>query len=256
MQPRAVPEVRVLPSADAAVPVLLAEVRNVLAHGTRPLISFATGGTFGAFFRALSAELQQGSLKGADFLATHLDEFMAYEPQRRGGMVHELTLRCPPLREMLARETFLPVPCHGAEGSMRAHEQRLAKAGGIKLQFLGIGRNGHIAFNEPGTSFDCGFHVTTLAETTRIDAKSRFVPDEPPRRAVTAGMASILGAERIVLCAFGAQKADAVRAMLEGEVSPACPASALRQHDNALVLLDPEAASSLAESGGMAASGG
>ena len=121
----------------------------------------------------------------------------------------------------------------------------MQRAGGVKLQFLGIGRNGHVAFNEPGAPIDSGFHVTTLAESTRRDAAPTFVPDEPPRRAVTAGLQSILGAERIVLCAFGSDKADAVRAMLHDESSERCPASALRDHPNALVLLDPAAASSL-----------
>ncbi|MCK5944221.1 MAG: 6-phosphogluconolactonase, partial [Planctomycetes bacterium] len=203
-------------------------------------------------FRALDAELHAGRIASTDFVGTHLDEYIAFEPDRRGGMVHELMLRCPALRDMLARGSFLPVPCHGAEGSMRAHEERIERAGGIKLQLLGIGRNGHVAFNEPGASFEEGFHVTTLAESTRADAKPRFVPDEPPRRAVTAGMKSILGADRIVLCAFGRGKADAVRAMLRDEVSNSCPASALRNHKNVLVLLDPEAASSLDATAGAA----
>ncbi|MCB9877296.1 MAG: 6-phosphogluconolactonase [Planctomycetes bacterium] len=245
---------QVVANADAAVPLLLSEVRNVLARGNLPLISFATGGTFGAFFRALATEVQQGRISTTEFIGTHLDEYIAYEPQRRGGMVHELTLRCPPLREMLARGTFLPVPCHGAEGSMRAHEERLQRAGGVKLQLLGIGRNGHIAFNEPGTPLDTRFHVTELAESTRLDARSRFVPDEPPKRAVTSGVQTILGGERLVLCAFGQAKAEAVRSMLHGDVSSACPASVLQRHPNALVLLDTEAASLL--EGNAAAAGG
>ena len=256
MEPRSIPEVRVLPSADAAVPVLLDEVRRAIERQPRPLVSFATGSTFTAFLRALAKEIREGRIPSTDFVGTHLDEFMAFEPDRRGGMVHELTLRCPPLRDMLARGSFLPVPNHGAEGSMRAHEDRLQRAGGIALQFLGIGRNGHVGFNEPGTSFDTGFHVTTLADTTRADAKQRFVPDEPPRRAITAGIRSILAARRIVLCAWGSPKADAVRAMLQGDVSPACPASAVRKHDDVLVLLDPEAASGLDEAVRAGAAGG
>lgn len=250
MAEHAIPEVRVLAAADAAVPFLMQEIRSLVQQGgpgsqQRPLISFATGGTFAALFRALDSEIQQGHLSTSDFVGTHLDEYMSFEPQRPGGMVHELTLRCPALRDMLARGSFLPVPCHGAEGSLRAHEERIERAGGIKLQMLGIGRNGHIAFNEPGASFEEGFHVTALAESTRVDAKARFVPDQPPRRAVTAGMKSILGAERIILCAFGLDKAEAVQLMLQGEVHGACPASALRMHKNVLVLLDPAAASNL-----------
>ncbi|MFT4839899.1 MAG: glucosamine-6-phosphate deaminase [Planctomycetota bacterium] len=250
MDQQAKTEVKVLAGAESAVALLLDEVCAVVkANGSdasqRPLVSFATGDTFTAFFRALDAEMQGGRVNANDLIGTHLDEYMGFEPERNGGMVNELILRCPGLREMLARGSFLPVPCHGAEGSLRAHEERLARAGGIKLQFLGIGRNGHVAFNEPGASFDEGYHVTTLAESTRADATPRFVPDEPPRRAVTAGVKSIMGAERIVLCAFGSGKAEAVRAMLEGDVNANCPASAIRRHKNVLVLLDPAAASKL-----------
>ena len=129
------------------------------------------------------------------------------------------------------------------------HQQRLQRAGGVKLQLLGIGRNGHLAFNEPGTSFDTGFHVTKLAETTRDDARARFAPEEPPHDAVTSGLATIHAAERLVLCAFGAAKREAVRAMLRGEVTEACPASMVRRHGNVLVLLDPAAAAGLVANG-------
>jgi glucosamine-6-phosphate deaminase len=120
----------------------------------------------------------------------------------------------------------------------------------VHLQLLGIGRNGHLAFDEPGTAFESGFHVAELSATTREDARARFLPDEPPRRGCTAGIASILQGRRIVLCAFGRKKAAAVRAMLEGEIGPQCPASAIRRHANALVLLDAEAAAGLARTRG------
>ncbi len=239
------PEVRVLASADAAVPLLLDEVRAALANTRRPLISFATGGTFTAFLRALAVELDSGRVSPTGFLATHLDEYVGFLPEQRGGMVDELGAACPPLHGMLARGTFLPVPPDGGDASLRAHEDRLRRAGGVDLQFLGIGRNGHLAFNEPGTALDLGFHVATLAMATRDDARQRFAPDEPPRSAVTAGLATILASKRIVLCAFGRRKADAVRTMLAAEVAPTCPASVLRRHGNVCVLLDRQAASGL-----------
>ena len=249
MTPGAVPEVRIVAQADAAVPLLLGELRATVARGGPPLVSFATGGTYAAFLRALAGELQTGQAPRG-FLATHLDEYLAFPPARRGGMVHELATHCPALLEMLRSGAFFAVP-HGDDAAqLRAHEERLQRVGGVQLQFLGIGRNGHVAFNEPGTPFELGFHVTTLAATTRDDARARFLPDEPPRQAVTAGLASIGAAQRIVLCAFGATKAAAVRAMLHGPVGPACPASALRRHPNLLVLLDHEAAKGLGHGAG------
>ncbi|HZN41610.1 MAG TPA: 6-phosphogluconolactonase [Planctomycetota bacterium] len=234
-------EVRVL-TCEAAVPVLLDEFRQAL--GRRGVISFATGNTFAPFLRALAVELQAGRI-ATDFLATHLDEYLGFGPQQRGGMVHELCTACPPLGSMLARGAFLPVPSDGAEASLKAHAAKIASAGGVALQFLGIGRNGHLAFNEPGTPFDRGLHVARLAETTRDDARWRFLPGEPPTHAVTSGIATILDAKRIVLCAFGRAKADALRAMLHGEGGAVCPASALRGHARVLVLIDRDAQSGI-----------
>jgi glucosamine-6-phosphate deaminase len=238
-------EVRVLANAEAAVPLLLGELRAAIARGGLPLVSFATGGTYAGFLGALAGELRAGRPRAAEFTATHLDEYLGFPPARRGGMVHELGTHCPPLLEMLREGTFVPVPSDGGAAALRAHEERLQRAGGVQLQLLGIGRNGHVAFNEPGAPFELGFHVAELAATTRDDARARFAPDEPPRQAATAGLATITAAQRVVLCAFGAGKAAAVRAMLHGPVGPACPATALRRHGNLLVLLDRAAAGGL-----------
>lgn len=242
------PTVRVLDDAAAAVPLLLAELHRVVGAGTRPVVSFATGGTYSGFLRALGRQLQSGELPATAFVATHLDEYEGFAPERRGGMVHELCSLCPPFAAMLARDAFVPVPNAGDAAQLVAHEQRLQRAGGVALQFLGIGRNGHIAFNEPGTAFELGCHTTELAATTREDARARFAPDEPPRRAITSGIATILAARRLVLCAFGANKAAAVRAMLHGPIAPTCPASALRRHGDVFILLDRAAAAELERS--------
>ncbi len=239
------PEVRICKNQEAAVPLLLQEVRPLASPARRALLGLATGSTFTKFLQALAEELRAGHTLADNLVATHLDEYAGFAPDRVGGMVHELGTHCPPLLTMLARGTFVPVPYVGDAGLLRAHAERLQQLGGVQVQFLGIGRNGHLAFNEPGTAFDSGFHVTTLAETTREDARPRFLPAEPPAQAVTSGLATILAAKRLVLCAFGKAKAAAVRAMLQGEVSTKCPASVLQNHGNVLVLLDPEAASGL-----------
>lgn len=237
------PSVVVLPAAADALPLLLDEVRELLASASRPVLGFATGATFTAFLRAMGEAAGPEGMALDRLWTTHLDEYLGFSPEQRGGMVHELEGLCPPLRRCRQEGRFLPVPSDGAEASLRAHERRLAELGGVGLQLLGIGRNGHLAFNEPGTPFDRGFHVTTLAATTRQDARARFAPDEPPKQAVTSGLATILRAKRLVLCAFGKPKAAAVRAMLAGEVGPQCPASVLRRHGNVHVLLDADAAS-------------
>ena len=239
------PVVRILPSAAAATELALAELRALPAGPARALVSFASGATFTPMLQWLHGEVVAGRVRLDRLVGTHLDEYLGVRPDQRGGMLHELCTACPSLFGMLRRGAFVPVPGVGDADRLAAHEQRLLQLGGVQLQYLGVGRNGHLAFNEPGTAFDRGFHVTELAASTREDARIRCQPEPVPTHAVTAGIASILAARRLVLCAFGAPKAAAVRAMLEGEISPQCPASAVRLHGNALVLLDRDAASAL-----------
>ena len=132
----------------------------------------------------------------------------------------------------------------------KAESARYARSikdkGGIDIQILGIGRNGHIAFNEPGNAFTDEAWKVTLSQST-IDANSIYFDDIPmPRYAITMGIGSIMRSDKIILIATGASKAEAVKAMVEGEVSPQCPASILQQHKDAIILLD-EAAAALLE---------
>lgn len=215
--------------------------RAALERADPGWIGFATGDTYAGFFGRVSEAARTGALDLGDLHATHLDEYVGWEPSRPGGMVHELLTRCPPLAVGFDAGRFLPVPSAGSADSLARHERRLAARGGVALQFLGLGRNGHIAFNEPGTPFDRGFHRVTLAPETRVDALDRFDPDEPPTEAVTAGPATVLAARRLVVAATGAAKAPAVRDMIEGPVDPVCPASVLRRHADCVVYADAEA---------------
>ncbi len=124
------------------------------------------------------------------------------------------------------------------------YEQKIKAAGGIDLQVLGIGTNGHIGFNEPGDSLYTETHVANLSEET-IEANSRFFQtrQEVPKQAITMGVGSILGAKKILLLASGSSKARAVQGMCSGVVTTALPASLLQLHPNVTVILDLEAAS-------------
>lgn len=127
-----------------------------------------------------------------------------------------------------------------------AYEKAIEAAGGIDLQILGIGRNGHIAFNEPADAFAPVTHVVDLTQST-IEANTRFFSssDEVPRQALSMGIGSIMKAKAIVLIATGADKAEAVKAMITGPVTPQCPASILQLHPNVTIMLDAPAASLL-----------
>lgn len=117
----------------------------------------------------------------------------------------------------------------------------------VDIQVLGIGSNGHIGFNEPGTSFDQETHIVTLKEGTRQD-NARFFEDDlnkVPTHAITMGIATIMKSRKILLVASGANKADAVAAMVNGPVNVECPASVLQNHADVVVICDKEAAAKL-----------
>ncbi|RLQ85299.1 glucosamine-6-phosphate deaminase [Notoacmeibacter ruber] len=128
----------------------------------------------------------------------------------------------------------------------KAYEGRIANAGGIDLQLIGIGRNGHIGFNEPTSSLTSRTRLKTLTRSTLEANAAHFPPGEtPPRYVITMGIGTILESRACLLLATGAGKAEAVERMIEGAVSAACPASALQFHPSATIVLDPEAASCL-----------
>jgi len=124
------------------------------------------------------------------------------------------------------------------------YERKIAEAGGIDLQVLGIGVNGHIAFNEPGSSHDSRTRIADLSDSTikeNFPNHARDVGNTPPTMAITMGIGTILEASRILLLATGRNKARAIQRALHGPISELCPASALRLHSNVTVLIDREA---------------
>lgn len=125
----------------------------------------------------------------------------------------------------------------------RRYDEAIREAGGIDVQLLGIGRNGHIGFNEPAGAFHYGTHIVTLTEST-IEANARFFAsaDEVPRRAISMGVGNIMAARCVVLVATGESKAEAVCRTVRGPVTPECPASILQLHPNCVILADREAA--------------
>jgi glucosamine-6-phosphate deaminase len=126
-----------------------------------------------------------------------------------------------------------------------AYETAIRKCGGIDIQILGIGLNGHLGFNEPGASRESRTDLVELAESTRERAALAFAPEPVPTRGITMGLGTVLEAKEIVMLAFGTEKAAAVAAAIEGPVCLECPASLLQEHPSVRWFLDLEAASGL-----------
>ena len=132
-----------------------------------------------------------------------------------------------------------------ATASIQAHERRITEAGGIDAIVLGLGQNGHLGFNEPGTAEDSLAHMPRL-DAISIEANRKwFNGDYAPSLGATVGLKTILSARRILIMAYGPHKTAAVKAMLEGPRTSSCPASLLRGHDNVHVFLDESAAAGL-----------
>jgi glucosamine-6-phosphate deaminase len=145
----------------------------------------------------------------------------------------------------LAQENIhIPDGSPGIDGRTESlkYEKAILDAGGIDLLIAGVGANGHIGFNEPGSPFDSRTRVVDLSPETILNAQQDFGAEPPPRRAITMGIGTMLEAKRILLIASGASKADAVERTLRGPITESFPASVLRQHPRVVVIVD-EAAS-------------
>lgn len=210
------------------------------------VLGLATGSTPLATYRRLIELYRSGVVDFSRVTTFNLDEYRGLEsahPQSYHHFMQENLFR----HVNVDRERIHIPSGNGDEDAVcRTYEEQLAQAGGIDLQLLGIGRNGHIAFNEPADHFPAATHIVELTAST-IEANRRFFDsaEAVPRRAVTMGVGTILRARAILLLAAGADKADAIHAMVHGEITPRCPASALRLHPNTVVLLDEAAAARL-----------
>ncbi|MCI2236930.1 glucosamine-6-phosphate deaminase [Paenibacillus sp. TRM 82003] len=209
-----------------------------------PLLGVATGSSPEPVYAALAARAAAGlDLGDVDVVA--LDEYVGLPPGHPES--YRAVVRRSVVEPLGIDPSRVRVPHVDASGSGAGFEASLAERGGADVQLLGIGHNGHLAFNEPGSPLDSRTREVTLTGRTR-HANARFFGGDPaavPARAVTQGLATVLSAHRLVLVATGAAKAAAVAAALQGPVSTACPASVLQSHQDVTVLLDPAAAADL-----------
>lgn len=218
------------------------------------VIGFATGRTPRALYAQLARRVARRELDLRGIRVVALDEYVGVAPDDPRSFAAYLDahvirpLHIDPRRVSLldgsaASDEVLAERC-------RAYD-RLLDAAGVDLQIVGIGRNGHIGFSEPGTPFETATHLARLTEATRRDNADAFGgdPRRVPERALTQGPATIARARTILLVASGDGKADAVAAAFDGPIDPACPASLLQRHPRVRAVLDPAAATGLSRRG-------
>lgn len=211
------------------------------------VLGLATGATALTPYKTMISIYNKGAVSFKKVTTFNLDEYYGLNPKDNTSY-HTF------MKENLFRHIDIDqANTHFLDGEQKDHEAEclhyeaeIEKAGGIDLQLLGIGSNGHIAFNEPADSFPSISHIVALKESTLNDNSKYFDnPDDMPRHALTMGIGSIMKAKKILIIALGAAKAKAVAAMLKGPVTPNCPASILQMHPDVTVMLDEAAASLL-----------
>jgi len=233
-----------LPNYDAlsqrAASILLDAVRA----DPRAVLGLPTGRTPIGMYDRVIAECSRQYHCFREVTTFNLDEYVGIPPEHPGSY-------CTFMKRHLFDHVDLdPARTHIPDGmaadpdaECARYERKIAAAGGLELTFLGLGSNGHIAFNEPGTPFDSHTRVVALTPSTRQANESLFAGGNVPTRAITMGIGTVLESRRIVLLAGGKNKHDAIARLQSGEQSIEFPASALWNHEDVLVLVDRAASS-------------
>ncbi|MEO1245863.1 MAG: glucosamine-6-phosphate deaminase [Pseudomonadota bacterium] len=242
-------EIVILPTPNDVAEFAAARVCELLGKKPSAVLGLATGSTQIRLYRRLVALYRESRISFRGVTTFNLDEYLGVAPTNpqsyRAYMQRELFDAV----DIDPAKTWLPVCREHADprAAGAEYERLIRQAGGIDLQILGLGRNGHIGFNEPASSLASRTRVKSLTADTMAANKRLFAEGErQPNMAMTMGVASILDSRNVMLLATGGEKAEAALGAIEGPVSAMCPASALQLHANASLVLDEAAAARLA----------
>lgn len=239
-------EVVILGSVDDVDRTVADVVESVVRAGPA-VLGLATGSTPVGAYTELARRHREQDLSFARCTAFLLDEYIGISTESEQSYFTFIRDNFVDLVDLDGASVFSPdgeAADIGAEA--RRFDSAIADAGGVDVQILGIGSDGHLGFNEPGSSLRSRTRVKTLTEQTRRDNARFFAtPDDVPHHVLTQGLGTICEARHLVLIATGAAKADAVAAAVEGPLSAFCPASAIQWHPHVSVVLDESAASKL-----------
>ncbi len=220
---------------------------DMLSAKPDAVLGMATGSTPIGIYNELIRKYKSGIVDFSLARAVNLDEYIGLSSSDEQSYSYFMQ------RNLFSHINIRPGNCHIPNGiaedvnaECSKYDEVIESLGGIDLQLLGIGHDGHIGFNEPADSFEKGTHLVELAEET-ISANARFFGniEKVPRRAITMGIKGIMNARSILLVALGADKADIVHRALKGPINPHVPGSVLQLHPNLTVLLDEPAAAKL-----------
>lgn len=216
-----------------AATIVQEELEKDLKQNTLNVLGLATGSTMIPIYK----KIVESSLDFSNVTAFNLDEYIGLAPTNKNSyayFMHDHLFSIKPFKT-----TNIP---NGVAADLEAECERyenLLNEHPLDIQFLGVGENGHIAFNEPGTSFDSVTHVANLTDST-LGVNSQYFDDneEIPQTAFTMGIASIMNAKKIILLAFGEKKRSALEALLGDEISEQWPITVLKKHPHVMVITD------------------
>ncbi|MGP9527325.1 glucosamine-6-phosphate deaminase [Glutamicibacter sp. AOP5-A2-18] len=240
-------------SAQEVAKIAASSVLEGLANhgaGRKPVLGLATGSSPLGLYQQLAAAVKDGRADFSQAQGFALDEYIGIPDTHQQSYRHTLINEVCNVIGLPAQSLHTPVglgeSLEAIESDASNYDKSIAAAGGVQVQILGIGSNGHLGFNEPGSALRSRTRVKRLAAKTRHD-NARFFDgiDGVPTHCVTQGLGTILEAGRLVLVATGAGKAEAIAAAVEGPLTASCPGSVLQLHPDAVVVLDEEAAAGL-----------
>ena len=230
-----------------AAQVIAAEI----THNPACVLGLATGSTPEGAYRYLVDWYQQGLISFQDVLSVNLDEYKGLEPSHDQSYRYFMQSNLFDHVDIVPENTRVPDGLTAdPDAECARYDAYIRSLGYASLQLLGIGRNGHIGFNEPGDCFVKETHVVDLTEST-IDANARFFAsrDDVPKQALSMGIGAIMGAKKVLLCASGEEKAEAIYNSVCGPITPKCPGSILQLHPDVVLVGDEAALSKLIAAG-------
>ena len=243
----------IYPDATKASKVVAREIANLIharnQTGQNTVLGLATGSTPLQVYSELVRIHKQEGLSFQRVVTFNLDEYYPMQPGELQSYVRFMNENLFDHIDIKKENVHIPdgtLPKDKVHQYCRDYEKKIEESGGLDVQILGIGRTGHIGFNEPGSLKKTRTRIITLDELTRSDAAASFYGEEHvPRQAITMGVGTILGAKKIYLMAWGEPKAKIIRESVEGEITAQIPATFLQEHDNTKFILDEAAASEL-----------
>jgi glucosamine-6-phosphate deaminase len=221
-------------------------VARAIAKNKKVVLALPTGKTPRELYRFLIKAYRRGSISFKKIIAFNLDEYVGLSPTDKASYHFYMKENFFKFIDIKSKNIFIPDgQAKNLKRECRRYEKKIKRYGGLDLAILGLGKNDHLGFNEPGSSFNSKTRVVKLSKVTR-KANAKFFKDgKIPVFAITMGLKTIFSAKKIILLASGREKAEAVKKALAVPINPQIPASILRQHPNTIFILDRAAASGI-----------